>query len=156
MNEPFANVPIAAFLAQQRTASLATVDGESNPHAANVQFVHDDRFDFYFVSSANSAHVRHIALRPQVALTIYAHEDAPDQIHGLQIHGICGELHGDWREQALWIYAEKYPFVLTPPFLVLVERQSFFRIRPTWMRWIDNRRAFGWKEEWQEEGGGKS
>lgn len=140
----------AALLADCRTASLATVDEQGHPHAANIQYVQDDQLRLYFVSSEDAAHSRHITARPAVALTIYHHDDAqPENIRGLQLHARAEALTNDTdRDHAWTLYAARFPFIANDPQLrAAVEQQTFYRLTPTWLRLIDNRRGFGWKAE---------
>ncbi len=148
MTDPEVDPQIADFLAAHRTASLATVDAAGLPHAANVQYVSDDALNLYWVSSTASEHSQHLADRPGSAITVYAHVDAPDQIHGVQMHGTA-ELLSDAAAVTLVraLYEATYPFAAEPPYRDAVAAQSFYRFRPTWVRWIDNRRGFGWKHE---------
>lgn len=138
---------IAAFLAVCRTASLATVDRAGHACAANVQYASDDAWRLYWVSSAASAHSVNLATRPNAAITIYAHLDSPEQIHGLQMRGRGEVLDGHEVERAYKLYAAKYPFVTGPPYDKAMKLQLFYRLTPTWVRWIDNRQGFGWKRE---------
>lgn len=146
---------VQTFLAVCRTASLATVAPDGMPHNANVQFAAHGAgaaLDLWWVSSPGSAHSQHVAQRPRAAVTVYAHADAPDQIHGLQARGTIapGLTPGDaGYDQALARYAAKYPFVSGPPFDAALAKQALYRFTPTWIRWIDNRRGFGWKVEKQ-------
>lgn len=146
---------VATFLAVCRTACLATIDDDGAPHAANVQYassgITEDvtSLSLIFVSAPSSAHAWHIARRPDVALTIYAHDDRPEQIHGLQIHARCATVEASQRDVALMPYLAKYPFVNEPPYRDALERQSVYRVEPTWIRWIDNRRGFGFRQEWR-------
>jgi len=138
----------AALLAQCRTASLATADERGHPHAANIQYVHDERLHLYFVSSEDAAHSRHIAVNPAVALTVYHHNDQdPANIRGLQLHGRATPIIGKAdRDMALTLYTSRFPFVSDNPVLgAAVEKQTFYCMTPTWLRLIDNRRGFGWK-----------
>lgn len=139
---------ITAFLEAHRTAALATVDADGRPHAANVQYVSDDGLNLYWVSSPGSEHSLHLADRPDAALTVYAHVDAPDQIHGVQMHGRA-EVLSDTAAVTLVraLYEATYPFAAEPPYRDAVAAQSFYRFQPTWLRWIDNRQGFGWKME---------
>lgn len=142
------NQTISAFLQSQRTLSLATADTEGTPHAANVQFVSDDGWNLYWVSNAEAAHSRHMAARPQSAVTIYAAVESPAEIHGLQMHGVGEAIcDPDNVAEALERYTGKYPFTADSPFREAVAAQIFYRFRPTWVRWIDNRRGFGWSVE---------
>ncbi len=151
-------------LSSCRAASLATVDADGSPHAANVWYVHDADWRLYFVSSPATAHAQHIAAgsapgrvvgnarrTTRVAVTIHDHCSDPTQIHGLQFHGLARALkRGTPRAAAaLELYSAKYPFVLTGSFAELLALQRFYEVTPTWLRWIDNRRGFGFRVEKQ-------
>ncbi len=143
----FTEVP--QFLATWRTASVATIDERGFPHAANVQFAFDDLQHLYFVSSPDSAHSRHMEMEPAVAMTIYAQVDTPDQIHGVQLHGRCQAITDpDALERAWSCYTQAFPFVLRNTQLEQRMRgEQFYRVQPSWIRYIDNRRGFGFKVE---------
>lgn len=149
--EPGFDQEVELFLATCRTASLATVDPEGQPHAANVQYAHDESWCIYWISSTKSAHSQHLSENPRGAITIYAHQDVPEMIHGLQLHGQVDRLieHGQAEWHRIWDhYTSKYELVRSVPQLrAAAQRQTFYCFRPTWMRWIDNRRGFGWKVE---------
>ncbi len=142
---------VTRFLDGTRTAALATVDDAGRPHAANVQFVRGQGLTLYWVSAPASEHSRHLGTRPAVALTVYAHDDTAANIHGLQMHGTAAALPDDDALNHAWdLYTRKYPVVTTMPQVrEMVEegKQRFYRVTPTWLRWIDNRRGFGWKTE---------
>ncbi len=140
---------IAAFLAGQNTAGLATVADDGSPHAANVWYAPDDRLNLYFVSSPASAHSRHLARHPQAAVTVFAPTDRPQDIRGLQMQVLCVALSDPVARRAgLEVYTRRYPFVDRVPALrQRLEVECLYQARPTWLRWIDNRRGFGFKVE---------
>ena len=147
MSELSVDQQIETFLALCKTASLATIDLHGMPCAANVQYVHDNHWRLYWVSSVSSAHSVNIEHRHNAAVTIYAHQDQPDMIHGLQMRGVAKMLETDRLQEAHTLYAAKYPFVTGPPYDKAMKMQLFYAFTPTWLRWIDNRRGFGWKLE---------
>ena len=147
MSELSIDQQIETFLAVCKTASLATVDSHGNPCAANIQYVHDNHWRLYWVSSMSSAHSVNIEHKHETAVTIYAHQDEPEMIHGLQMRGVARMLDIDQLEEAHKRYASKYPFVTGPPYDKAMKLQLFYRFTPTWLRWIDNRKGFGWKIE---------
>ncbi|MDX1565873.1 MAG: pyridoxamine 5'-phosphate oxidase family protein, partial [Phycisphaeraceae bacterium] len=55
-----------AVLAESTTCCLATVGPQGRPHAANLNFVHRDKLELIFISSPQSAHIRHLDLQPAV------------------------------------------------------------------------------------------
>lgn len=138
---------IATFLAVCRTASLATVDAQGMPCNANIQYASDNAWRLVWVSSESSAHSINLATHAAAAITIYAHMDLPEQIHGLQMRGTAQVLSADAAHSAFHLYASKFAFVANPPYRDAVLRQRFYCFTPTWLRWIDNRRGFGWKVE---------
>lgn len=139
----------AAFLKQMRTASLATVDGQSQPHAANIQYVWTDINRLCFLSSEQSRHAKDIYHQPVVAMSVYDHDDRPEMIRGVQLHGRCMSItQPSARDAIMKQYAERYPIVNTEAFTSIVARQTLYEVTPTWLRWIDNQTRFGFKVEW--------
>ena len=142
---------IELFLAVCRTATLATVDPDGRPHAANLQVVHGPGWSLQWISAPGSAHSRHLQQTPHAAVTLYGHRDEPATIHGLQLRGAVDPPVGidDPGWPSLWDrYVAKYRFVAEVPTIRdAAERQCFYVFRPRWLRWIDNRRGFGWKIE---------
>ena len=140
----------AALLAECRTASLATVNAEGDPHAANIQYVQDDQLRLHYISSEDSAHSVDIAVQIAVAVAVYHHDDAQlGTIRGVQLRGRV-EAVTDQRELAdvMERYLSKFSFIADDPQLrAAVQRQTLYRFTPTWLRMIDNRRGFGWKVE---------
>lgn len=138
------------LLSQCRTASLATVDPQGRPHAANIQYALDDELNLYFVSDEFAAHSGHIAHNPAVALTVYHPDDAePATIRGVQLHAQAVTIDDSVeRAKAIALYTARFPFISTSPALqAAVEQQNFYKLTPTWLRLIDNRRGFGFKAE---------
>lgn len=147
MSELGVDQQIETFLAVCKTASLATVDTHGHPCAANIQYVHDSHWRLYWVSSMSSLHSVNIEGHREAAVTIYAHQDAPEMIHGLQMRGQAEMLEGGRLEEVHQLYAQKYPFITGPPYDQAMKLQLFYCFTPTWLRWIDNRKGFGWKFE---------
>lgn len=147
MIDPSIDEQITAFLAFCRTASLATVDEAGQPYSANLQYANDDDWRLIWISSESSKHSLNLRAAPQAAVTIYSHQDSQEDIHGLQIRGRVEMLESDDRDQTLDLYIEKYPFFAEPPFRGALGQQRLYRFTPSWLRWIDNRRGFGWKVE---------
>ena len=135
---------LRAFLAEVPTLSLATVDEAGRPHAANVNFVADADLNLHFLSRADSAHARHVAARPDAAVTAYAPFRTAEEIRGVQMHGVCARV-GDAAFEGLWrTYVAKH--AIAAQFEAMArEQESWFRFTPRWVRWIDNGVRFGFK-----------
>ena len=82
-------------------------------------------------------------------MTVYAHDDRPQCIHGVQMRGRVARVTDAESWNRAWeLYTAKFPFVAAhPEFKEMIERQAFYRFVPGWIRWIDNRKGFGWKVE---------
>ena len=141
---------VGLFLATSRTATVGTVSGDGVPHAANVQYVSDEAFRLLWVSSPSSRHSRDLAANPRVAVTVYGHDDRASNIHGVQMHGAAEGIEGggdEWHA-AFEAYTAKFTFAASvPQFRSAIEKQAFYRFTPAWVRWLDNRRGFGWTGE---------
>lgn len=66
--------------------AIATVDSKGvwvNP----VYFAWDSNFNFYFISQPHVRHMKNIKKNPNVAVAIYATNQAGDFIKGIQLEG---------------------------------------------------------------------
>jgi uncharacterized protein YhbP (UPF0306 family) len=131
--------------------TLATSSPTGEPHAAAVYFVaqkQDQKLHLFFFSDPQSHHSQDLHTNANAAAEI--HPDGGDwrTIHGLQLHGLVTRLVRGPIWDAAWnLYTAKFPFVkfLRP----IVARNALYSFNTTWLRLIDNRRGFGFKEEWQ-------
>jgi uncharacterized protein YhbP (UPF0306 family) len=124
------------------TASLPAV-----PHAASVYFVADEHLSLYFLSAPSSQHVEDLAINPLAALTIEPLVEKWQEIRGLQLRGRVTEVPNGFQSVAGWTrYLSKFPYVKNLEIEVLKNR--FYAFKPDWIRLIDNRVRFGYKQEW--------
>ncbi|MHC4549406.1 MAG: pyridoxamine 5'-phosphate oxidase family protein [Planctomycetota bacterium] len=137
---------LETFLAGVPTLGLATADGEGRPHAANLNFVAEAGLNLLFLSSPAAAHSRHLAARPEVAVTAYAPFDSVEQIRGVQMHGVCAVMGPEEFDAAWAAFCAKFPYAAGMEEAVRAE-ESFYRFRPRWVRWIDNAVRFRFKLE---------
>lgn len=136
---------LLAYLARHNTLTLATVDEQGHPHAAALFYAFDQALRLIFLSDPQTAHVRHLASSPRVAVTIQADGQDWRSIMGLQMHGVV-RAGGD--EEAR-IYLARFPFILqTDTLRQALSQVRFYRMDPTWIRLIDNRQGFAHKQEW--------
>lgn len=145
-DEKDARQRILAYLSSHNTLTLAT-GHDGKPFACSLFYVNDD-FDLYFVSDPKTQHAENIALQPNVSAAI--HEDYRDwrAIQGIQLEGECKQLSNTIESsKALLLYASKFPFVAQ--LASAMAKVKFFKITPRWVRFVDNTRGFGFKEEIQ-------
>lgn len=134
---------VLSYLANHNTMTLAT-EHDGKPFACSLFYVNDD-FDLYFVSDPKTQHAENIEYQPNVSAAI--HEDYRDWrvIQGIQIEGECKLCNPIESANALALYANKYPFVAQ--LAAAMAKVKFYKITPRWVRFVDNTRGFGFKEE---------
>jgi uncharacterized protein YhbP (UPF0306 family) len=74
---------VREIISKNRYLSLATTDG-SAPWVAPIEYMCDDRLNFYFLSTVDCRHSRHIQDNPAVAVAIYE-TTQPDYSPGLTV-----------------------------------------------------------------------
>ncbi|NLG98529.1 MAG: UbiX family flavin prenyltransferase [Chloroflexi bacterium] len=128
--------------------TLATTGADGMPHAAPVYFAADqNRQNLYFFSAKDSQHSRDVAGNPRAAVSIHPQVDSWQEIRGLQMRGEVHLVTEDAAWQAAWEnYLVKFPF--TSGLKDVIAQNALYTFRPQWIRLIDNRREFGYKEEW--------
>ncbi len=138
------------FLAEQSTMALATAGlADGRPQVAALFFASDDDFNLYWISDPDSRHSRNIADWNDVSAVIYAHTWEWSAIRGVQIEGDAMDVADeDERDRALALYTGKFSFV-NDRFAPLIEQSVIYVLRPRWLRWIDNTRKFGYKQEFR-------
>jgi len=138
-------------LFQIATLTLATTGLSGEPYAASVYFVailtENPWPPVYFFSDPNSQHSQNLAQNPLAAAACYPECSDWQDIRGLQMRG---EVHpvpkGPQWEGAWQHYQAKFPFVKSLE--AVVARNSLYKFQPGWTRLVDNRRGFGFKQEW--------
>jgi len=143
---------------QVSTLTLATTSPQGRPHAAPVYFVAletnkaaaSPAWRLYFFSEPGSRHARDIAHCAQAAAALYPQCQGWRDIRGLQLRGAVYSVApgAEW-DQAWGAYRTKFPFVAQ--LKAVVARNTLYALIPDWMRLVDNRRGFGYKEEWPRD-----
>lgn len=139
---------LRSFLAAHTTLTLATVAPDGLPWAVSLFYAEGSDLSLYFASEETVRHSQNLRANPGVSATIAGDGQPWQKIHGLQLAGKCRLLENSERDPAWEIYAAKFPFVRESGMLAQRLREGgFYRISPAWIRLIDNRREFGFKEE---------
>ncbi|OGO40811.1 MAG: hypothetical protein A2W36_05815 [Chloroflexi bacterium RBG_16_58_14] len=129
------------------TMTLATTGADGAAHAAAVYFAADEYLRFYFFSAPDSQHSQDIQGNPKVAVALYPECNDWQDIRGLQMHGEARRMAEGAAWQAAWqCYAHKFPFVVDLE--EVIARNALYAFQPRWIRLVDNRRGFGFKQEW--------
>ena len=134
-------------LLQLATMTIATTGADGEAHAAAVYFAAGEDLALYFFSAADSQHSQDLRRRPQAAAAIYPQVTGWQAIRGLQLRGRAEALPSGAEWQAAWdVYAAKFPFVKA--LKSIVASNELYAFTPRWLRLVDNRRGFGFKQEW--------
>lgn len=139
--------PSITDLISVSTMTLATTSLEGVPHAAPLYFAADGELHLYFFSDPRSQHIRYVTHHPSAAVTLYPLCSRWEDIRGLQMQGEVQLVNQglEWAEG--WeIYAAKFPFV--SKLKDIVDSNTLYVFIPHWVRLVDNRRGFGFKQEW--------
>jgi hypothetical protein len=129
------------------TMTLATSSPGGDPHAAPVYFAADETLRLYFFSDPQSQHSLDLSKNARAAAAIYPECRDWQEIRGLQLHGEVRPVPPGPEWDAAWkLYAVKFPFVTG--LKAIVERNALYAFIPRWVRLVDNRRGFGFKQEW--------
>lgn len=130
------------------TMTIATVGGDGEPHAAAVYFACDDQLEMYFFSDAHSQHTQDATKDSRAAAAVHPECSGWQDIRGLQMRGSVElvQAQDEW-QQAWKLYQAKFPFVTDLQEIVALN--LLHKFVPIWIRWLDNRRGFGFKQEWE-------
>jgi uncharacterized protein YhbP (UPF0306 family) len=139
------------YLRSHHVVSIATL-GADGPAAAAVFYVNQGT-RLYFLSAPHSLHCRNFMADARVALTIQEDYSDWSAIKGIQIDALVRELEGEEKEEAKRLYGEKFPGVLgdRPVLAALAEavrKVRWYEAAAQRIRFINNQRGFGHKEEW--------
>lgn len=147
---------IAGFLDEFNTLTLASCQ-DDEPWAATVFFARDAKLNLYFVSDHRTHHGRDMAANTRVAATVSPDCDNWHDVRGLQITGTVAVVDGAARVKALALYLKRFPQIdalFSRPrgeheetIAARLKAANFYRIRPDWIRLIDNAKGFGYREE---------
>ena len=128
--------PVLEYLSAQNTLTLATASPAGIPHAATFLYVNDGP-SLYFWSKGSTDSSRHIEQNPMVAFTVDEYTADLTQTRGVQGTGECSVLlSGEQIARVADLFGQKFPS-LSPGATMSI---SFFRITPTEIQFIDNRR----------------
>ena len=144
------------YLMQHTTLSLATCY-DNRAWSTDLFYASDDRCRLYFVSSGTTRHCQHIAGNPQVSASISGEIADWREVKGLQLEGVASVVSEADRDGVMEMYLAK--FVALQKLAQTSENEQnrqigarlleshLYCISPKWIRFIDNSKGFGHKEE---------
>ncbi len=136
----------AALLDDETTMVLATA-GPDGALSATPLFYIPEGMSLYWLSSPDSRHSRNLGARAQVAVTVFASVRSWRDIRGLQMEGEALAVE-DSAERERIIAAYRQRFGLGEDLGGVISGSTLYVFRPAWVRYIDNTKGFGLKQEW--------
>jgi len=137
---------IAAHLRQESTLALATVDEHGEPCIAPLFYLSGPALSLYWLSSPSSLHSRNIERAPCASATVYRNAEKWKDIRGVQMRGSVTVVTEPARRKALIkLYCER--FQLGSIFRLAIGRSRLYEFRPTFIRYLDNSKRFGYTFE---------
>jgi uncharacterized protein YhbP (UPF0306 family) len=143
--DPELRQAVGAIMAEADTLALATVDPDGRPRATPLMFAADEDLRPLFLSDPSTQHVRNLERLSETALAIYPPIDDWRMIRGLQLKGHSRAVSNAEIDAAMEVYSRRFPFVSELEDAVATSR--LYRFTPDWVRLIDNRQGFGFKQE---------
>jgi uncharacterized protein YhbP (UPF0306 family) len=137
---------LSAFLHEENTLALATVDELGRASVAPLFYLIDDELSLFWLSSPSSLHSQNLKTTPIAAATVYRHTESWSDIRGVQMRGLVSVIK-DRRRRRLLIKSYSERFDLGALFLPAISRCSLYEFRPDFFRFIDNSKGFGHKFE---------
>ena len=137
---------IAALLRQETTLALATADAQAEPCIAPLFYIAGPDLSLYWLSSPSSLHSRNLERAPCASATVYRHAEKWKDIRGVQMRGPVTVITDTARRKALIkLYCER--FQLGSVFRLAMGRCNLYEFRPTFIRYLDNSKRFGYTFE---------
>lgn len=118
----------------------------------------DSNLRLYFISDAGTRHIQNAMNNANVALSIIEQNQAWHSIRGIQLEGKLSRVSDENRDRVEQLYCEKFTFL--KDILEAVDDENservkqrfqtsnFYVVTPGFIRFIDNARGFGFKEEY--------
>jgi uncharacterized protein YhbP (UPF0306 family) len=137
---------VLELLDETSTMALATSMPDGTPRATPVFFAVHEVLRLVFLSDAGSIHSRNLGRVPDVSVAIYPEESDWRRLRGLQMTGCAAALEEAQAEAAQRTYARRFDFVAE--LSQALTASQVYAFTPSWIRLIDNRRKFGFQQEW--------
>jgi len=134
------------LLESQSTMTLATVDDHGQPYATPLFYFPRPDLTLCWLSSAESRHSVNLRSRPRASVAVYASVNRWEKIRGVQMEGAVQEIL-DAVERRATLSAYRRRFRLGTVLSLAIAKATLYSFRPSWIRYLDNARGFGYKVE---------
>jgi len=137
---------IEALVHGQSTLVLSTVNADGTPHAAPLFYLAGKELELYWFSDASSQHSANLARDCNVAVAVYASTEHWKEICGVQMRGTVRKItDSKIRRDIKRRYCDR--FQLGQIFRFALARCSLYVLSPSWIRYLDNSKRFGYRSE---------
>ena len=137
---------IERLLQSQSTLVLSTVNADGKPHATPLFYLAGAELELYWFSSDSSQHSGNLTPDHSVAVAIYTSTEHWKEICGVQMRGTVENVTSrKIRRDVTRRYCER--FHLGQSFCLALASSSLYVLWPSWIRYIDNSRHFGYRSE---------
>lgn len=92
---PPASDIVRGILAASSFVTLATADADGVPWACPVWFATEDYRCLYWVSALDTRHSRNLAVRPELAMTVFDSTQRPGDVQAVYLTGTAAEVTDD-------------------------------------------------------------
>ncbi len=132
---------ITRFIARHHVLTLATTDPEGRAWVANAFYAYDkERNLLIFTSDDATQHALHMAMQPNVAISIVLETRVVGRVQGCQMRGLAKR--GD--DAAYRRYIRRFPYAAAADL-------HLWCVEPTYIKLTDNTLGFGKKLIWQRD-----
>jgi uncharacterized protein YhbP (UPF0306 family) len=141
---------VAQFIKDHHVLSLAVRSEDDSPYAVNLFYCLAADGTILIFTKPDSVHGRSMLEFPRVAGTISGSETSWNKIRGVQFKANARPLLAEKADISWKVYRKRFPFLkFQPPALVkAITSAHMWALEPSWIRFIDNTKAFKHKEEW--------
>jgi uncharacterized protein YhbP (UPF0306 family) len=137
---------IERLVRSQSTLVLSTVNVDGDPYATPLFYLAGTELELYWFSSDSSQHSGDLNRSRSVAVAIHTATEHWKEICGVQIRGTVETITDrKFRRDVTRRYCER--FHLGTIFRLALARSSLYVLWPSWIRYTDNSRHFGYRSE---------
>jgi uncharacterized protein YhbP (UPF0306 family) len=130
---------VRSLLKAAPLCAISTVSPGGRAHINTAYFAWSERFDIVWVSAPQASHSRNIRASGTCAIAVFdSRQTWGDEDRGIQLFGTARELDGDAADEALRLYAKRFPDAtgLDPDY-------RCYRLRARRVKLFDERRFGG-------------
>lgn len=121
---------ITTVLEKGYLMSLATVD-EGGPWVSDVIYVHDEKWNLFWISETETRHSQAIEKNRRVAATVTVSNNPGEDNVGLQIEGVAEKIEGDSPELSRAHREKRKKPIPEEGSGILEEGESWYVLKPT-------------------------